>query len=251
MCVSIISEVLLETWREYCVHVDDTICGGSGSLFSESLTAMRHRFPFRKWQVEEGMFCGSKYVQNKDTKDIMVTQAEFAAKVTQVPMSPARKKMREDPAHKAEIHAFSGVSGGINWLAGQTRLDVSCQVTQLQQTLPQPTVAQVCASSMVVRRVHQRADLGLKIRRIPVLCMMSLLHVGASLNTGGLVGSQACYICGVTEKSLLEGRDAQWSPMAWRSFKMSRTVPSSLGAEHEPCPWLWALSSGQRCFCRN
>ena len=84
------------------------------------------------------------------------------------------------------------------------------------------------ASSMVVRRVHQHADLGLKIRRTPVQNMMLLLHADASLNTGGLVGSQGGYICGVT---LLEGRDAPWSPMAWRSFKMSRTAPSSLGAE--------------------
>ena len=116
-------------------------------------------------------------------------------------------------------------------LAGQTRPDVSCQLSQLQQTLPQPTVAQVCASSMVVRRVHQHADLGLKIRRMPVQNMMLLLHVDASLNSGGLVGSQGAYICGVTDKSLLEGSDAPWSPMAWRSVKMSWTVASSLGAE--------------------
>ena len=57
---------------------------------------------------------------------------------------------------------------------------------------------------MVVRRVHQHADLGLKIRRIPVQNMTLLLHVDASLNTGGLVGSQGGYICGVTDKSLLE-----------------------------------------------
>ena len=101
----------------------------------------------------------------------------------------------------------------------------------LQQTLPQPTVAQVCRSNLVVRRVHQHADLGLKIRRIPVRNMMLLLHVDASLNTGGLVGSQDGYICGVSDKSLLEGCVPPWSPMAWRSFKMSRTVPSSLGAE--------------------
>ena len=115
-----------------CDNVDDTICGGSGSLFSKSLTALRHRLSFR---------------------------------------------------------------------------------------------------NMVVRRVHQHADFGLKIRRMLVQCMMLLLHVDASFNTGGLVGSQGGYICGVTDKSLLEGRDAPWSPMAWRSFKMSRTVPSSLGAE--------------------
>ena len=149
-----------------CVHVDDTICGGSGSLFSEALSNLRHRFPFRKWQVGEGMFCGSKYVQNNDNKEIMITQTEFAVKITKVPISLARKKIRDDLADKAEIHAFRGVSGSISWLAGQTLPDVSCQVSQLQQTLPQPTVAQVCGSSMVVRRVHQHADLGLKIRRI-------------------------------------------------------------------------------------
>ena len=37
-----------------CVHVDDTICGGSGTLFSKALLNLRHRFPFRKWQVGEG-----------------------------------------------------------------------------------------------------------------------------------------------------------------------------------------------------
>ena len=151
------------------------------------------------------MFCGSKYVPNKDTKEIMISQTEFAVKVTKVPMSPASKKMRDDRADKAEIHAFRGVSGSISWLAGQTRPDVSCQMSQLHQTLPQPTVTQVCASSMVVRRVHQHADLGLK--RMLVQNMMLLLHVDASLNTGGLVGSQGGYICGVTDKSLLEG---QW-----------------------------------------
>ena len=211
--------------------VNDTICGGSGPLFSKALSNLRHRFPFRKWQVGEGMFCGSKYVQNKDNKEIMITQTEFAVKITKVPMFLARNKMRDGPADKAEIHAFRGVSGSISWLAGQTRPGVSCQVSQLQQALPQPTVAQVCGSNMVVRRVHQHADLGLKIRRIPVQNMMLVLHVDASLNTGGLVGSQGGFICGVTDKSLLERCDAPWSPMAWRSFKMSRTVPSSLGAE--------------------
>ena len=139
--------------------------------------------------------------------------------------------MREEPADEAEIHAFRGVSESISWLAGQTRPDVSCQVSQLQQTLPQPTVAQVSASGMVVRRVHKHADVGLKIRRMPVESIMLWLHVDASLNTGGLVGLQGGYVCGVTDKSLLEGMDAPWSPLAWRTFKMSRTVPSSLGAE--------------------
>ena len=80
MFESILSGALREIWREFCVHVDDTICSGSGPLFPKALLNLRHRFPFRKWQVGEGMFCGSKYVQNKATKEIMITQTEFAEK---------------------------------------------------------------------------------------------------------------------------------------------------------------------------
>ena len=154
------------------------------------------------------------YVQNKATKEIVISQTEFAVKIVKIPTSAARKKMREDLADEAEIHAFRGASGSVSWLAGQTRPDVSCQVSQLQQTLPPPTVAQVCASSMVHRRVHQHLDLGLKIRRVLVQNMILLLHVDASLNTGGPVGSQGGYICGVTDQSLLDGKSAPWSPLA-------------------------------------
>ena len=84
---------------------------------------------------------------------------------------------------------------------------------------------------MVVRRVHQHSDLGLKIRRVSLQNMMLLLHVDVSLNGGGLVGSQGGCICGVTDQSLLEEKSAPWTPLAWCSFKLSRAVPSSLGAE--------------------
>ena len=67
--------------------------------------------------------------------------------------------------------------------------------------------------------VHQYLDLGLKIRRVPVQNMILLLHVDVSLNTGGLVDSQGGYICGVTDQSLLDGKRAQWSPLAWRYLK--------------------------------
>ena len=121
--------------------------------------------------------------------------------------------MRDDLADVAEIHAFLGVSGCVGWLADETRPDVSCQVLQSPQTLPRSTVAQVCHSSMVVRRVHQHADVGLKF-------------------CGGLVGSQSCYICGPTDKLLLKACAAPWCPRAWR-FRMSR-VPSSLDTRAPP-----------------
>ena len=156
-------------------------------------------FLFGSGKLEKACFVVPSTSRTKIPKRSWSPRQSLQWKPTKVPMSPARKKMREDPADKAQIHASRGVSGSISSLAGQTRPDVSCPVFQLQQTLPQPTVAQLCASSMVVRRAQQHADLGLKIRRMPVPSMMLLLHIDASLNTGGLVGSQGGSICGVTD----------------------------------------------------
>ena len=87
--------ILLENLKGIlCVHLDDATCGGSGSLFCKAVKTLRHRFPFRMWQVGEGMFCGSKLLQNKDTKETMISQSEFAVKIAKVPMAPARRKMR-------------------------------------------------------------------------------------------------------------------------------------------------------------
>ena len=55
--------------------------------------------------------------------------------------------------------------------------------------------------------------------------MMLLLHVDASLNIGGLVGHRvATFVVLQTSHCWMDAMP--WSPMAWRSFKMSRTVPS-------------------------
>ena len=89
------------------------------------------------------MFCGSKFVQDKATKEIMITQTEFAAKIVKIPISAARKKMRENLADKAEIHAFRGVNESICWLAGQTRADVSCQSVSIATN---SSTANSCAS---------------------------------------------------------------------------------------------------------
>ena len=169
-----------------CFHVGDTIGGGSDNFES--------------------------------TKEIIISQTEFAAKITVIPMSTARKKMREDLADKAEIHAFRGVGVSVGWIVRLVRMShakfPNCN---------KPSKANGFSS------LH--SDLGLKIRRVSIQNMMLLLHVDASLNTGGLVGAQGGYNSGVTSRSLLEGKSAPWIPLARRSFKMSRTVPSLLGAE--------------------
>ena len=45
-------------------HVDDTATGGSGSKYTKALEYLRQRFPYRKWRMDAGEFCGAHYQQD-------------------------------------------------------------------------------------------------------------------------------------------------------------------------------------------
>ena len=66
------------------VHVDDTAIGGEGELFQAAVDRLKQRFPYRKWPVMEGEFCGSYYSQDPKTFNISMSQAQFADTVRQL-----------------------------------------------------------------------------------------------------------------------------------------------------------------------
>ena len=144
--------------------------------------------------------------------------------------------MREDTADKAEVHAFRGVMGSISWLAGQTRPDVP--LASVSTATDSATTD--CGAGLCVKHGGTPSTpafrLGSQDQTNAIQNMMLLLHLDASLNTGGFVGSQGGYICGDTDQPLLEGR------------KECSVVSSGLAIiqdEH------WDSSSGQHCVHRN
>ena len=154
---------LLETWREFCVFTCTTqFVVGRDPLFSKALLNLRHRFPFRKWQGGEG---GSKCVCNKATKDIMITQTEFPVQNCQNSHVCCEKEDEKILLARLRFtRSVVKVEVSVGWLV---RLVLMSHVS-IATNSSTAHVAQVCASSMVVRGVHQHLDLGLKIRRVPV-----------------------------------------------------------------------------------
>ena len=61
------------------VHVDDVLLGGVGKTFEDSVAKLRD-FPFRKWKIGSGTFCGAELTQCPETSEIAVSQQEFAEK---------------------------------------------------------------------------------------------------------------------------------------------------------------------------
>ena len=121
-------------------HVDDTITGGSGPKYQEIIDKLKSRFPYRKWRVGSGEFCGVLYRQDLVTKEISYGQREYADHLRSITLSKERLKDKEALATDKEIAALRAVNGAANWLSSQSRPDLCVQTSFSQQCFPAPKV---------------------------------------------------------------------------------------------------------------
>ena len=140
-------------------HVDDTVTGGSGDKYLKALEYLKHRFPYRKWRQSEGEFCGCHYRQDPGNFEISMNQKMFAENLKPAYIPAQRKSQRTAPLSAKEVTVLRGINGSLNWLASQSRPDISAQTSMSQQSMSQPTVHQLCEVNNVIRRAKQHADL--------------------------------------------------------------------------------------------
>eukprot|EP00969_Alexandrium_andersonii_P212834 9398062-Alexandrium_andersonii.AAC.1 len=75
--------------------------GGRGELYERARDGLKAAFPFRKWKVGGGDFCGSMIRQDPHTKAITSGQSDYVEKMTK-----ARTRQRapaESPATPQEV----------------------------------------------------------------------------------------------------------------------------------------------------
>lgn len=64
------------------VHVDDTAVGGEGVEFETSISKLKARFPYRKWRVGSGEFCGAFYDQCQKSKMITMSMQAMCSEAS-------------------------------------------------------------------------------------------------------------------------------------------------------------------------
>ena len=121
-------------------HVDDTMTGGRGAEYDAAIAHLKSRFPYRKWRVGSGEFCGVVYAQNPHSFEISFQQSEYAKHIRPINMSKQRKTQKDSPATDKEVAALRAVNGAAGWLSGQSRPDLAAQTSFAQQAFPSPTV---------------------------------------------------------------------------------------------------------------
>jgi hypothetical protein len=216
-------------------HVDDTATGGEGDKYKQAIAFLRKRFPYRKWRVGSGDFCGTSYTQDPVTKEITASQEAYANSLRPISLTKKRQSERASPATPAEIGILRAVNGAGNWLAGQTRPDLSVQVSLSQQCFPVPTVEHLCEANQMIRRAKQNADMCIVYKAISPDSLTLCCHSDAAWANLAENKTQAGYIIGFTDKKLNEGHVSAWTPAVWKSYKLPRVVSSTLSGEAQAC----------------
>ena len=131
-------------------HVDDTATGGAGPEYELALKKLRDRFPYRKWRVSEGEFCGAHYKQNPKDMSITMHQQLFAEKIRPANLPVSRRSHRTALLDKKEISVLRAINGSLNWISNQSRPDLAAQTGLSQQAFPNPTIHHLCVKQTML-----------------------------------------------------------------------------------------------------
>ncbi len=91
--------------------MNDTITGGSGKVYEEAINQLKSRFPYRKWRIGRGEFCGVQYHQDPHSHEIVFHQKDYAMQLRPIAISRDRMKDKEAPATDREIAALRAIIG--------------------------------------------------------------------------------------------------------------------------------------------
>ena len=212
-------------------HVDDTITGGEGEAYEQAIAKLRARFPYRKWRVGSGEFCGVTYQQDPKSMEITYHQKEYAQLLRPISLTKERQRQKDEPATEREVAALRAVNGAANWLASQTRPDLAVQTSFSQQSFPEVKVKHLLYANQLVHRARQYSDVSITVKHIPWEDLALVFHSDAGFGNATGNKTQAGYMLAFTDKHLEADQQAAWSPFLWKSYKMSRVVASTLAGE--------------------
>ena len=212
------------------VHVDDTAIGGQGEKFNKSVELLKQRFPYRKWGIGSGEFCGSFYTQDPKDSSIQMSKQLFAEKL--IPASIPKHAKTDQLLNPGQIRVLRAINGSLNWIASQSRPDLAVQTSMCQQSFPQPKLHNLREANQAIHRAKQHKDLKIKFSSIPAQDLMICCHSDVAF-ANVATHTQAGYIVGFAEKKLHQGEISNWTPVVWKSYKMLRAVSSTLGGESQ------------------
>ena len=178
-------------------------------------------------------FLGSNIQQNKD-HSIEFSQSDYIQDVDQADLEINKDKDRK--LSREEQYNYRAICGQLNWIASQSRPDISYDVCQLSTKLNSANVRDLLHANKTLKKTKNPAALKFRKLQAPVHL---LAYCDASYGNLADGSSQGGYII------FLADEKGQVSPICWSSRKLRRVCRSTIAAETmamldaiDACIWL-------------
>ena len=208
----------------FVMHVDDFLFAGTSSFRKKVIDPIVQKYKVGKWQANDFLYVGLEISKVDD--GIKVQQSSYESELKEIPITMNRRSNKTSPLTKKETESLRSTAGQLNWLATQTRPDLSYEALELNMSRKEPTVEHILKANKAVRHAKNN-DGGILFPRlgpfdewgIEVYCDASWgnLPDGVSSAQGHVI-----YLSDGSGKSC---------PLSWSSNKIKRKVSSTLAAE--------------------
>ena len=256
------------------VHVDDLMVCHDGSEFAQhAVEALAKRFPFGTWDRVADKACGVtycgkeiKFQEEAGRSSITLSQDGFIdGRLEEMEIGKDRRKAPELYATDEERAEYRSIVGSLQWLATQSRPDISFETNQLQKRIADLRVGDLIRANKAVREAKQNRmrlifeDLGKDAELIVYSDAGLYSSVGVEISERDaddvlqgpldkrLVYSQKGGVVGFVKRGSTEvrGEPGHINILDWRSSTNKRVVESSFAAENHAA--LMALGMGHFC----
>ena len=216
----------------FVMHVDDFLFGGTDAFNKSVIEPISRKYKVGKRLAENFRYVGLNMNQHKDGT-ISIDQNDYATELEEIHIQKGRKFEKKSPLNEDEAEALKSLAGQINWLATQTRPDLSYDALELNMCKKQPTVENIVRANKTVRQAQQNThvsfpDLGNK--EDLYLCVYSDASWGNLPDSVSSAQGHVVFLC---------GKEGKCCPLSWTANKIKRKVSSTLGAEtlalHDAC----------------
>eukprot|EP00971_Amphidinium_carterae_P345858 6487025-Amphidinium_carterae.2 len=212
------------------LHVDDMLCAGDGALWDQIMFELENKIQFGEREYESFTFTGVHFHQDLEMGTITLSQPEYAETISELHIP--RGSGDEDEVAEASQSLIKQALGELQWLATQTRPDLSADTSLLSSAANKATITQVKRINKLVRRAQQR-EMTITLRKLsaPVHSLHWLVIQDAAFGIRDNGASQAGTLIYLTTESVAKAETATVSLMDWSSVKLERVVRSSFAAE--------------------
>ena len=222
------------------IEVDDFIISAAPEKKQALRECFEKRFHFGKWEDSTAEYAG-RLIQVFDDKILIDQQKYILEQIHPVPLSKGRRSEKNAALTPEEFAAFRSTIYRINWVAKESRPEMSGLASIMASKLTAATVEDVLTVNKNVNFLRSTASRPLTLWRmdpenLSFIAISDAGGIGAkheTLDDEGLPSdsTQGAWMVLAAETLPVGNLQVRASPLAWRSSKLKRKVFSTFGGE--------------------